>query len=212
MVKAILFDFDDTLGNREYAAYNLYHDLLKPYFSDELLLESAVQDTLVTEQYGNCDKNYVQTQIQNRYNVQFDFILKEKWEELIGQYSVPFDDTVDTLEYLKKKYKLGVITNGYTSTQHNKINNVGIAQYFDMILTSQEVGVLKPDPLIFRCAAERLNLNVDECVYVGDVFSNDVFGALRAGMKAVWIWKRGFRQCRYDVQKIETLSDLKKLY
>ena len=81
-----------------------------------------------------------------------------------------------------------------------------------MILTSQEVGVLKPDPLIFRCAAERLNLNVDECVYVGDVFSNDVFGALRAGMKAVWIWKRGYRQCRYDVQKIETLSDLKKLY
>ena len=212
MIKAILFDFDDTLGNREYAAYNLYRDLLKPFFSDELLLEAAIQDTLVAEQYGNCNKANVQKQIEERYKVKFDFDLKDIWDKLIGKYHLAFDDTVETLEYLKKKYLLGVITNGFITTQHEKLDSAGITQYFDMILTSEEAGVTKPDPAIFRCAAERMGVRLDECVYVGDVFSNDIYGALKAGMDAVWIWKRGDRQCHYDVKKIGTLSELMKMY
>ena len=212
MIKAILFDFDDTLGNREYAAYNLYRDLLQPYFSDDLTLEAALQDTLVAEQYGNCNKDYVQERIEKRYHISFDFILKKKWEDLIGKYSLPFEDTVETLDYLKQKYRLGVITNGFIFTQNEKLSHSGLSEYFEMILASEEAGVNKPDPYIFSYAAEKMGLKPEECVYVGDVFSNDVFGALKAGMDAVWVWKRGARQCRYDVKRIETLSDLMKLY
>ena len=103
MIKAILFDFDDTLGNREYAAYNLYRDLLKPYFADELLLEAALQDIMVADQYSNVKKDLTQDQIEERYNVKFDFRLRKIWDELIGDYSMPFSDTVETLEYLKGK-------------------------------------------------------------------------------------------------------------
>ena len=212
MIKAILFDFDDTLGNREYAAYNLYRDLLKPYFADELLLEAALQDIMVADQYSNVRKDLTQDQIEERYNVRFDFRLRKIWDELIGDYSMPFSDTVETLEYLKGKYLLGVVTNGYIETQNRKVEKAGITKYFDLILTSQEAGVLKPDPQIFRLAAERLGVNVDECVYVGDIFSNEIRGALNAGMDAVLIWKRGPRLCTYDVKRIENLSQLKEMF
>lgn len=212
MIKAILFDFDDTLGNREFAAYNLYRDLLKPYFNDELLLEAALQDIMVADQYSNVKKDLTQDQIEERYNVKFDFRLRKVWDELIGDYSMAFDDTAETLEYLKGKYLLGVVTNGSVATQNRKVEKAGITEYFDLILTSQEAGVLKPDPRIFMMAAERLGVAPGECVYVGDIFSNDIRGALNAGMDAVWIWKRGPRQCTYEVKRIENLSELKEMF
>ena len=212
MIKAILFDFDDTLGNREFAAYNLYRNLLKPYFSDELLLEAAMQDIMVADQYSNVKKDLTQTQIEERYKVKFEFSLKKIWDDLIGDYSVAFDDTVETLEYLKGKYLLGVVTNGSISTQNRKVEKAGIMEYFDLILTSEEAGVVKPDSKIFQIAAERLKVDVSECVYVGDIFSNDIRGALNAGMDAIWIWKRGPRLCTYDVKRIENLSELKEMF
>lgn len=57
-----------------------------------------------------------------------------------------------------------------------------------------------------------MGLKANECVYVGDTFSNDIYGAIKAGMEAVWIWKRGDRLCEYDVRRIGKLSDLKDLY
>lgn len=212
MVKAILFDFDDTLGNREVAAYDLYTDILKPHFSDALKLESAIQDALVFEQYGNCHKGYVQEKLEKRYGISLGFDLHEDWDKYIGKYAVAFDDTVKTLEYLKGRYLLGVVTNGLSYTQNEKIETAGIKEYFDMILPSQDVGVNKPDPRIFRTAAERLGLDVSECVYVGDTFSNDVYGALSAGMDAIWLWKRGQRLCSCDIRRIGTLSELTDIF
>lgn len=212
MTKAIFFDFDDTLGNRELAAYNLYKDLLKPYFSDDLLLQSAIQDILVFEQYGNCNKRQVQKQFEKRYNVKLQFDLPVIWEEYIAKYSLPFDDTIETLEYLKKKYKLGVITNGLTSTQHGKIEQSGIKDYFDVIVTSEEVNCNKPGKQIFVYAADKIGEDIKDCVYVGDVFSNDVYGALNAGMQAVWHWRRGFRKFEADVVRIDCLKQLIDLY
>ena len=212
MIKAILFDIDDTLTNREYAAYRLYRVLFQPYFQDPLLLEAVIQDMMVAEQYSNCSKQAAQDQIEARYHVRFDFLLTEIWDRKIGSYGFAFEDTADTLDYLKEKYRLGVVTNGYIDTQNEKLVRAGILDRFEMVLTSQEAGVVKPDPKIFALAAEKMGLKANECVYVGDTFSNDIYGAIKAGMEAVWIWKRGDRLCEYDVRRIGKLSDLKDLY
>lgn len=212
MIKAIFFDYDDTLGNRELAAYDLYKDLLRSYIDDEFRLEAAVQDVLVYEQYGNCNKRMVQDQLEQKYDITLDFDLHSRWFIVFPEYSVLFDDTIETLEHLKKKYRLGVITNGPEASQVGKIERTGIRDYFELIVTSETVGCDKPDERIFRYAAEQMGLDISECVYVGDVFSNDVYGAMMAGMKAVWLWRRGFRKCEYDVVRIEKLSELMDLY
>ena len=59
-------------------------------------------------------------------------------------------NAIETLEYLHKKYKLHIITNGFTDVQYNKLENCGIKNYFNSIFTSEEVGCNKPNADFFN--------------------------------------------------------------
>src|SRR5439155_11242228 len=67
-----------------------------------------------------------------------------------------FPDVLRTLDRLHRRYHLGIITNGMTEIQREKIQRLGLEPYFDIILISQEVGLTKPDPRLFRMAIERV--------------------------------------------------------
>jgi putative hydrolase of the HAD superfamily len=83
-------------------------------------------------------------------------------------------------------YKLGVITNGEEWSQMRKLRVTGLLPLVDLIVISGNELVKKPDPLIFRRAAERLGIQAAECAFVGDHPYNDVYGAGAVGMKTVW--------------------------
>lgn len=89
------------------------------------------------------------------------------------------------LESLKKRFKLGVITNGPSDVQRRKIESCGFDGLFDLILCSADVGVCKPDPMIFIEAAERLGVNLEECLMVGNNVHKDVIASSKLGMRAV---------------------------
>ncbi|MEX2543246.1 MAG: HAD family hydrolase, partial [Trueperaceae bacterium] len=63
----------------------------------------------------------------------------------------------------------------------------GIAEYFDSILISGNLGFAKPDPRIFSLAADSLGVSSRECIFVGDNPERDIVGAGRSGMRTVWI-------------------------
>ena len=91
-----------------------------------------------------------------------------------------------TLESLKGKFNLNIITNGFPEAQYTKLKESGLIHYFDHIFISEEVGVHKPDPKIFRHAMNVSGAGESSrCVMVGDTFQTDIFGALNAGMKPV---------------------------
>jgi putative hydrolase of the HAD superfamily len=85
---------------------------------------------------------------------------------------------------------LGVITNGTDVQQRGKLERMGIADRFSVILTSEAAGLGKPDPRIFVQAAARLNAPPDRCVHVGDDWMRDVEGARGAGFAAIWLDRR----------------------
>ena len=153
-IKAVLFDFDDTLGHRESYAYDTFYRLLKSCtdFEDEMELEAILQDVMIWD---------------------------EQWKA-----SVPFPDTISTLEQLQKKYKLGIITNGDSTCQRNKIQQAGLSHFFDEsnVIVSGDYGYHKPDTRLFTAALEKLNVKAEESVFVGDIFANDIIGAYRANM------------------------------
>ena len=94
---------------------------------------------------------------------------------------------MSTLQTLRKHgKKLGIITNGATKLQQQKLDALGISELFDTILISETEGVRKPDPLIFARAVGRCGVSASEAVFVGDHPDVDVMGALAAGLIPIW--------------------------
>ncbi len=92
-----------------------------------------------------------------------------------------FDDTLDILEQLSKRYSLGVISNGNADVHH-----IGIGHLFDFVLSSETAGVSKPHPNIFEQALNLSSATKEETVYVGDDPKRDIIGAHSAGIHAIW--------------------------
>jgi putative hydrolase of the HAD superfamily len=89
----------------------------------------------------------------------------------------------EVLEQLKTKgYSISIVTNGFKEVQYKKLSMSGIIGYFDSIIISEEQGVRKPSPLIFRRAMESINGKKDETLMIGDDFTNDIEGAMIFGI------------------------------
>ena len=96
------------------------------------------------------------------------------------------NNTIEILTYLKSKYTLHIITNGFKEVQYLKLNNCGLTPFFNEIITSEEVGVMKPNPKVFEFALEKAKASKNESIYVGDDFKVDIEGALNAGINAIF--------------------------
>ena len=95
--------------------------------------------------------------------------------------------TIELLDTVREHCRLGVVTNNSTIEQIEKLRALNIASYFDTVVISEDVGVTKPDPKIFSIALTRIGARPQDAVFVGDNWTNDVVGAINAGMSAVWL-------------------------
>ncbi|MEO8101571.1 MAG: HAD-IA family hydrolase [Betaproteobacteria bacterium] len=94
---------------------------------------------------------------------------------------------IELLEALHGRCRLGIVTNNSVAEQREKLRALNISGYFDTVVISEEVGVTKPDPEIFAIALERIGAQAQDAVFVGDNWTNDIEGALGAGMAAIWL-------------------------
>ena len=97
-----------------------------------------------------------------------------------------FDGAINILDYLTGKYQLHIITNGFEEVQYKKLKNSKIYHYFSTITTSEEVGLKKPNPLVFLKALEKANTNPEQSVMIGDSFEADILGAKNIGMDSIF--------------------------
>lgn len=210
--KVVLFDLDNTLIDRqrifkemlmhkigEYHVHNSKEEIEK--IVDEIILwdNNGNQQRLVTfQQYIDKYKSCVTADELNAY-----------WNNHSGEIIYVFEDALDTLLYLKTKYKLGIVSNGNTVSQRRKINQLPFLDLFDYTLVSGEIGIHKPDVGIFNKVCESMNVLPQECVFVGDNYRCDIEGSYHAGMKPVWVCKEKIDS---DIcECICNLSELKQL-
>lgn len=106
-------------------------------------------------------------------------------EELPGDNHL-FDGADIILNYLAEKYTLHIITNGFNDVQHLKLKNSGISNHFSTVTTSEEIGVKKPNPLIFTSALKKANANASSSIMIGDTFEADILGAENVGMETMY--------------------------
>jgi putative hydrolase of the HAD superfamily len=189
--RAILFDLDDTLYDlRSYWRGRLHEaidDVLARYprFDREALVRQAIAEKVYMDKLpaflravGIEDEQLI---------VSAHDIFQRDWFERL----VLFDDAVHTLEALRPRYKLGLVTNGPSRTQRPKIEQFKLIDYLDLLIVSEEVGVAKPDPAIFAIALDRLGVMPGEALFVGDSLEFDLPGAAAAGMPFIWMNPRG---------------------
>ncbi|HTT26599.1 MAG TPA: HAD-IA family hydrolase [Thermoplasmata archaeon] len=99
----------------------------------------------------------------------------------------PVPGAPELLRRLHETARVGVVTNNHTREQLGKIRAIGIGRWLDALVTSEETGLEKPDPGIFRVALDRLGASPERAVMVGDSWPTDIVGAMRAGLPAVWL-------------------------
>lgn len=98
-----------------------------------------------------------------------------------------FPDSIEVLTELSKKYKLHIITNGFSEVQFIKLEYSGLTPFFDQVITSEMVGVQKPNPKVFDFSVEQAEAAVEESVMIGDDQDTDIKGAQSIGMDTVFV-------------------------
>lgn len=97
-----------------------------------------------------------------------------------------YPDALPALERLAQHFRLGVISNGFAD-----VRAIGIARWFEVVVSAHEVGVSKPEPAIYNACIERMALTPAAMLYVGDDPHNDVIGPRAIGLRAAWINRSG---------------------
>lgn len=98
----------------------------------------------------------------------------------------PYPEVKECLEALKG-YRLGILTNGDTTQQNQKLEATGLASYFFYVVCAGDYDYAKPDPRLFEAACQLAGVPVSDCLYVGDSFKSDIAPCLTLGMPCVFI-------------------------
>ena len=115
------------------------------------------------------------------------------------------------LRQLRKRYRLGVVTNGIDRVQRSRLAASGLAPLFDTIVTSQSCGFAKPDPRILHVALDAMGVSPRHAVYVGDDPATDGTAARAAGVRFVWMDRGQPTRGRRPVRRVESLRELAEL-
>ncbi|KAM3962432.1 N-acylneuraminate-9-phosphatase [Aphomia sociella] len=210
-VSAIFFDLDNTLiqtRKGDTRACNKLIEILQQQYglSKDMAVESATtflrafrarpdDDSYALDEWpahlwrNSLPKNYKHI-AKN---------LSAEWLKLRFQYLALTNEVIHMLNLLREDYLLGLITNGPSRAQWQKIERLGLCKFFDCVLVSGDLPWEKPDQEIFLEACKLLNVEPRTCIMVGDKLETDIKGGKEAELGGtIWI----------PLQKDEESSDL----
>lgn len=128
--------------------------------------------------------------------------------EHLSSFNHLFEGAVELLEYLRPKYQLHIITNGFEESQLKKMNAAAITSFFKTITNADVAGVKKPNRIIFDHALALAQARPEESIMIGDSYEADILGALNAGYDAIYFNYRN-EQSETHIKQIKHLSELK---
>jgi putative hydrolase of the HAD superfamily len=133
---------------------------------------------------------------------------REVWDEVLSSYGIedadlrdeiiklhrierlkcliPFVGAIEVIERIKQQYPIAIVTNGSPAVQRFKLRESGLADYFDVVVASGDVGFGKPRAEPFNAALEQLNVRPENAVMIGNSWGSDIKGASNLGMPSIW--------------------------
>ncbi len=215
MFSGILLDIDNTLYNYEgphqagmqkvyatarafgYQNFEEIFNLTRKEIHDELKNTASSHNRLlyfqrILEKYGDTRCSVAKT-LTDTY-----------WNEFLNKM-VLFDGVIEFLARNNDK-KICLITDLTADIQYAKINKLGIFPYIQYIVTSEEVGVEKPNSKMFKTALKKMELQPNEVCMIGDSYEKDIIGAQKLGIKA--FWKTEEKYCSNQVTAFNNFHEL----
>ncbi|WP_404407086.1 HAD family hydrolase [Jeotgalibacillus malaysiensis] len=215
MIKAVLFDLDGTLLDRDASLIQLIKDQYNrfPEALHHISRDTYMKRFIELDAKGYVWKDKVYSELISEFDIK-DLSVNHLLQDYLNHFQhhcIGFDNLHTTLKSLKnREMKLGIISNGRCQFQMDNIRGLGIEQLFDTILISECEDLRKPDPEIFERALMRLGVSAEEAVFVGDHPVNDVRAANGVGMKTVWKKDVHWKSAEADVV-IEDLEEILKI-
>ncbi len=222
MIKHVFFDLDHTLWDFERNSAEAFKTIFQRNNVELNLEEFLSVYKPINERYWKLYREERISKPKLRYgrlNDAFNAVSHKVTDELINTLAIQyiehlpdhnalFQGTIQVLDYLSPKYALHIITNGFNEVQHLKLSRSNIARYFDQVITSESVGVKKPNPKIFNHALERAQATPNESLMIGDSVEADVLGALKVNMKAIH-FNHDNRAVEKHITSINKLEELR---
>ena len=205
--KALFIDWDDTIGDWSGAArkalqelYAMYHLEVLYKTSEEFIEAYEPYNLQLWGMYGRGEIGKEEVQFRRFYKP-IEKLRVESQESrvrlarergadflrLTNKYFSLLQGTDGVVRELAKRYPLTIISNGFKEVQYYKFAHSGLADCFAHTIISEEVGVNKPQPEIFRIALQMNGVTADEAVMIGDSYSSDIQGAKNAGIDQIWL-------------------------
>ncbi|MDM1049857.1 YjjG family noncanonical pyrimidine nucleotidase [Sphingobacterium hotanense] len=202
--KHLFFDLDHTIWDFDKNAEETLHDLYFKYKFDDLFniptSDSFIETYTVNNHrvwglyhHGKIDKptlrylRFADTFTQLGVDPSmFPTEFEEEYLAICPTKTNLFPNAHETLAYLKDKYTLHLISNGFKEACEKKLEHSKLSSYFNTIVISEIIGINKPDPRIFEHALQNGQALREQAVMIGDNIDADVRGAQNAGIEAIF--------------------------
>lgn len=219
----VFFDLDHTLWDFDKNSEMAFDRIFKNRFPEIKIQDFIAKYAPINQECWKLYQNDKITHLELRYNrLKFSFdalnidISDENINQIANDYiefltdnNHLFDGAIEVLDYLRPKYRLHIITNGFANVQDKKISNALLSGYFQTITNSELAGVKKPNSIIFDYAVNVAKASKQNSVMIGDCLDADVNGALNAGLDAIFFNDKKIT-VPDNIKQINHLLELKK--
>lgn len=208
MTQAVIFDCWNTLfRNKGENPYKRLAEKLN-YSLEDYEFVKTVEKRLMLEKHEGYEEPL--RELFEDLDLEYSEKLFDETKKILekgARDAEPFPETLDVLNDLKGKYKLGLTSNtdylGYQKLE----KKYELSEIFDEVLTSYQAGVLKPNPKIFEMMLNKLGVDKEQAVMVGDFLPDDIKAAEDYGIDGILI-DRDNNYPNYP-KRIESLEELK---
>ena len=223
-IKHIFFDLDHTLWDFEKNSNLTFKQLFQTHkipleLNDFLKVYSPINFSY-WKRYRE-EKVSKEVLRYGRLKDTFDALEFEIEDALIDQLAIDyiavlpnnnhlFEGAFELLDYLKSKYQLHIITNGFEEVQNIKLEKSGIRKYFNEIITSESVGVKKPNPKVFQFALDKTGALPAQSIMVGDNLEADIIGALDCHIASIHFNLHNEKFAQKNYTSVSNLLEIKQ--
>ncbi|WP_127501994.1 HAD family hydrolase [Actinoplanes solisilvae] len=195
MLSAVVFDLDDTLVDQRTAARRAVVSWARSLGLPDDGVAQRWKDTS-DRQYARYQRREITFNEQRRFRVRellgltlTDAEADELFAGYLTRYEAgwaAFDDAIPALRQTRAAgLTIAILTNGDEAQQLQKLDRLALRPEIDLMIASSSLPAGKPDPRAFEHTIERLGVNPDEALMVGDSYEKDYLGARAAGLQAV---------------------------
>ncbi|MEW6334305.1 MAG: HAD family hydrolase [Thermodesulfobacteriota bacterium] len=201
MIRAIVLDFGQTLVDSAEGFRAAEKEIQQKAFAAcgsnarERFLEGYREVRTRFHARSDFSRRRLLEEVLRQYGREVHSLLLEQWEtgywEQVRSKTRVFPETEAVLAALRERYRLALITNTQgqkRNGEHRLVHYPQLERFFEVVIVAGEEGIpAKPDPAPFILCLDRLGIEPDEAVYVGDDWRIDICGAQAVGMRPVWL-------------------------